>query len=99
MNLKDVDNNVLIDIAGSYGVNVCGYDLYKKFLNQGIKKVGNLGPVLGPLHPVLKENIQMLQEVAQKPDGEVSFHMSVLRQSCVLQGSLIQQKTQNGCCF
>eukprot|EP00466_Bigelowiella_natans_P019272 jgi/Bigna1/85697/estExt_fgenesh1_pg.C_50247 len=76
MNLKDVDNNVLIDIAGSYGVNVCGYDLYKKFLNQGIKKVGNLGPVLGPLHPVLKENIQMLQEVAQKPDGEVSFHMS-----------------------
>mmetsp|Transcript_8975 Transcript_8975/g.13422 ORF Transcript_8975/g.13422 Transcript_8975/m.13422 type:complete len:1248 (-) Transcript_8975:173-3916(-) len=76
MMLKDVDGNSLIDIAGSYGVNVCGYDLYKRFLREGMEKVGKLGCVLGPLHPLLKDNIDMLRKVANKPDGEVSFHMS-----------------------
>mmetsp|Transcript_3368 Transcript_3368/g.6294 ORF Transcript_3368/g.6294 Transcript_3368/m.6294 type:complete len:1254 (+) Transcript_3368:96-3857(+) len=76
MVLTDVDDNKLIDIAGSYGVNVCGYDLYKRFLREAMEKVGDLGCVLGPLHPVLKENIEMIREIADKPDGEVSFHMS-----------------------
>ena len=77
MELKDVDGNVLTDIAGSYGVNVCGYDRYKEFLKAGLDQVGKLGCVLGPLHPVLRENISMLRKVAGKEEtGEVSFHMS-----------------------
>jgi len=72
--LIDIDGNRMCDIGGSYGVNLCGYDQYKKFLTEGWEKVKYLGCVLGSLHPVTKENIEMLQEISGHP--EVSFHMS-----------------------
>ena len=30
--IKDLDGNVTLDVSGSYGVNVCGYDEYKKWI-------------------------------------------------------------------
>lgn len=72
--LTDVDNNELIDISGSYGVNVCGYEKYKEFISKGWDNVKNVGCVLGPVHPLLQENISILKKMAKKE--EVSFHMS-----------------------
>jgi glutamate-1-semialdehyde 2,1-aminomutase len=72
--LTDVDGHRLIDVSGSYGVNVCGYDLYKRFLREGVELVGNLGPVLGPINPILLDNIEMIKRVTMQ--DEVSFHMS-----------------------
>lgn len=73
--LQDLDDNWTLDISGSYGVNVAGYDLYKQWVAQGQDKVKQLGPVvLGPLHPVVKQNIELLKQVSGQ--DEVSFHMS-----------------------
>merc|ERR1719502_50156 len=74
MDLIDHDGNRLCDISGSYGVNVCGYDKYKEFMSAGWEKTKKLGCVLGPVHPLLLENVQMLREISKKE--EVSFHMS-----------------------
>jgi len=74
MDLIDIDGQVMTDISGSYGVNVCGYDAYKKFLTEGMEMVKDLGCVLGSLHPITMENIKMLSEVSGHP--EISFHMS-----------------------
>jgi glutamate-1-semialdehyde 2,1-aminomutase len=35
MNLIDVDGHSQLDISGSYGVNVCGYDRYKQWISDG----------------------------------------------------------------
>ena len=72
--LIDVDGHRLTDVSGSYGVNVCGYDMYKRFISEGWDLVCNVGCVLGPVHPLVKENIEMLKEISDKQ--EVSFHMS-----------------------
>jgi len=74
MHLIDIDNHSQLDISGSYGVNVVGYDMYKKFITEGWDMMKNLGCVLGPVHPVLLENINMLKKISGKE--EVSFHMS-----------------------
>jgi len=74
MNLIDIDGHRQLDISGSYGVNVCGYDKYKEFLSKGWEMMKNNGCVLGPVHPILEENISMLQKLSGKE--EVSFHMS-----------------------
>jgi glutamate-1-semialdehyde 2,1-aminomutase len=74
MMLKDADGHSLQDISGSYGVNVAGYDRYKEWLCKGMDQVKNIGVVLGPVHPMVVENIAMLQEVSGH--DEVSFHMS-----------------------
>jgi len=70
----DADGQRLLDAAGSYGVNVCGYDQYKRFLEAGFAKAKDLGCVLGPLSHTTLENIKALQRVSGKE--EVSFHMS-----------------------
>ena len=31
----DIDGNSALDVSGSYGVNVCGYEAYKKFITAG----------------------------------------------------------------
>mmetsp|Transcript_10730 Transcript_10730/g.12290 ORF Transcript_10730/g.12290 Transcript_10730/m.12290 type:complete len:667 (+) Transcript_10730:145-2145(+) len=72
--LIDLDGHRLTDVSGSYGVNVCGYERYKQFITEGWEKTGNVGCVLGPVHPLLMENIQILKEISKKE--EVSFHMS-----------------------
>ena len=72
--LRDLDGNWTLDVSGSYGVNVAGFDRYKVWISAGWERVKNLGPVLGPLHPVVADNIAMLQSVSAL--DEVSFHMS-----------------------
>lgn len=72
--LKDLDNNWSYDLSGSYGVNVFGYDFYKACLEAGYERVKDLGPVLGPYHPIIAENVEKLKAISGL--DEVSFHMS-----------------------
>lgn len=72
--LLDIDGHWSLDVTGSYGVNVAGYDQYKEWMHKGWERVKDLGPVLGPLHPVVAENIAMLKSISKL--DEVSFHMS-----------------------
>jgi glutamate-1-semialdehyde 2,1-aminomutase len=72
--LTDVDGNQFYDLAGSYGVNLFGYDFYKGCIERGVARVGALGPVLGALHPVVAYNVKRLREISGL--DEVSFHMS-----------------------
>ena len=72
--LTDLDGNQFYDLAGSYGLSVFGYDFYRDCIDAGIERVRPLGPVLGPLHPVLAENLRRLRQISGL--DEVSFHMS-----------------------
>jgi glutamate-1-semialdehyde 2,1-aminomutase len=72
--LTDVDGNRLYDLAGSYGVNLLGYDVYKQCIAEAVETVGKLGPVLGAYHPVVLRNVERLRRISGK--AEVSFHMS-----------------------
>jgi len=72
--LRDLDDQVTLDVSGSYGLNVAGFDRYKDWISRGWEKVKDLGPVLGPLHPVTAENISLLKSISGM--DEVSFHMS-----------------------
>jgi glutamate-1-semialdehyde 2,1-aminomutase len=72
--IQDLDGNWSHDASGSYGVNLLGYDAYKSFMDRGIARVRELGPVLGPYHPIVQENVAMLKQVSGL--DEVSFHMS-----------------------
>src|SRR5262249_55932937 len=49
--LTDLDGNRFYDLAGSYGVNLFGYDFYKSCMEKGYQSVRDLGPVLGSYHP------------------------------------------------
>ena len=72
--LTDLDGNRFHDLAGSYGVNVFGVDFYRACLEEGAERVRDLGPVLGPLHPVVSGNVARLRAISGL--DEVSFHMS-----------------------
>ncbi len=72
--LRDLDGNWNLDVSGSYGLNVAGFDRYKEWIENGWERVKDLGPVLGPVHPIVAENITILKEVSGM--DEVSFHMS-----------------------
>jgi glutamate-1-semialdehyde 2,1-aminomutase len=72
--LTDLDGNRSYDLTGSYGVNVFGNDFYKETIERGVARVRELGPVLGPYHPVTIENTKFLKEISGL--DEVSFHMS-----------------------
>jgi glutamate-1-semialdehyde 2,1-aminomutase len=72
--ITDLDGNSFYDVSGSYGVNVLGYDFYKQGIERGALRVRELGPVLGPYHPLIVENARLLKEVSGL--DEVSFHMS-----------------------
>ena len=72
--LRDLDGNWTIDVGGSYGVNVAGFARYKEWIEKGWSVSKTSAPVLGPLHPVVAENIAMLRRVSHL--DEVSFHMS-----------------------
>ena len=50
----------LYDLTGSYGVNIFGNDFYKECIEGSEKRAHALGPVLGPYHPVILENVQRL---------------------------------------
>ena len=72
--LQNLDGHWSIDVSGSYGVNVAGFDRYKEWIERGWERVKDLGPVLGPLHPIVADNIAMLKSISRM--DEVSFHMS-----------------------
>ncbi len=72
--LQDIDDNWSYDLSGSYGVNVFGYDFYKECMEKGFERVRDLGPVLGPYHPVIVDNVVRLKAISGL--DEVSFHMS-----------------------
>lgn len=70
----DLDGNRLIDLTGSYGVNLFGYEFYKQCIAEGAAAVAELGPVLGAYHPLLADNVRRLRALSGM--DEVSFHMS-----------------------
>jgi glutamate-1-semialdehyde 2,1-aminomutase len=72
--LTDLDGNRFYDLTASYGVNVFGYDFYKDCLERAQRRVRALGPVLGPYHPLIADNVRRLKEISGL--DEVSFHMS-----------------------
>lgn len=72
--VTDLDGNRFYDLTGSYGVNAFGYDFYKECIEQGQRRVRDLGPVLGAYHPVVAYNVKRLKEISGL--DEVSFHMS-----------------------
>src|SRR5499426_1109154 len=72
--LHDIDGHWSLDVGGSYGVNVAGFERYKEWMRKGWERVQDVGPVLGPLHPLVADNIALLKSVSQM--DEVSFHMS-----------------------
>jgi glutamate-1-semialdehyde 2,1-aminomutase len=72
--LTDLDGNAFYDVSGAYGVNLFGYDFYKACMARGAERVRDLGPVLGPYHPVVAYNVRRLREISGL--DEVSFHMS-----------------------
>ena len=73
--VTDVDGNVSYDLTGSYGVNIFGNDFYKECIEQSEKRAHALGPVLGPYHPVINDNVRSV--CARSPGStKSSFHMS-----------------------
>ena len=72
--LVDLDGHAAIDLAGSYGVNLLGYDVYKACIEEGAAAVRDLGPVLGAYHPAIQDVSERLRAISGL--DEVSFHMS-----------------------
>jgi glutamate-1-semialdehyde 2,1-aminomutase len=72
--LQHLDGHWTLDVSGSYGVNVAGAARYKEWMTRGLERTRDLGMVLGPLHPVVSENIARLNAISGL--DEVSFHMS-----------------------
>jgi glutamate-1-semialdehyde 2,1-aminomutase len=72
--VEDVDGNKFFDLAGSYGVNLLGYDTYKACIEEANQIAKPLGPVLGAYHPCVVDNVQRLLHISGME--EVTFHMS-----------------------
>jgi glutamate-1-semialdehyde 2,1-aminomutase len=72
--VTDLDGNVFYDLTGSYGVNIFGNDFYKECIARAEERAHALGPVLGPYHPVIVDNVKRLCAISRL--DEVSFHMS-----------------------
>jgi glutamate-1-semialdehyde 2,1-aminomutase len=72
--VTDLDGNRFYDLTGSYGVNLLGVDFYRQCIERGSRAVEALGPVLGPFHPVVVDNVRRLKAISGLDD--VSFHMS-----------------------
>lgn len=72
--MTDIDGQKFLDSSGSYGVNCFGHTHFKRFMDKGNELAQKVGPLLGPMHPIVTENIEMLLKIYDKE--EVSFHMS-----------------------
>jgi glutamate-1-semialdehyde 2,1-aminomutase len=72
--VTDLDGNLFYDLTGSYGVNIFGNDFYKDCIAKAETRAHPLGPVLGPYHPVIMDNVRRLCAISGL--DEVSFHMS-----------------------
>src|SRR5664279_1297308 len=56
--VTDLDGNISYDLTGSYGVNIFGNDFYKECIAGAERRAHALGPVLGPYHPVIVDNVE-----------------------------------------
>src|SRR6201992_2142270 len=72
--VTDLDGNVFYDLTGSYGVNIFGNDFYKECIRIAEQRAVALGPVLGPYHPSILDNVRRLCDISGL--DQVSFHMS-----------------------
>ena len=72
--VTDLDDNEMIDLTGSYGVNVLGYDFYKECIREAEQAAAALGPVLGAYHPCVADNAARICRISGME--QVSFHMS-----------------------
>jgi glutamate-1-semialdehyde 2,1-aminomutase len=72
--VRDLDGNWAYDLSGSYGVNLFGHDFYKACIDEGVAAARDLGMILGPYHPIIRENVERLCAISGM--DEVSFHMS-----------------------
>lgn len=72
--IEDLDGNIFYDLSGSYGVNLLGYDFYKRNIVAANDAAQALGPVLGMYHPAVIEVAERLRVISMQ--DEVSFHMS-----------------------
>lgn len=72
--VEDLDGNVMLDLSGSYGTNLFGYDHARGCIERATHTAAELGPVLGAYHPVIVDNVRRLRELSGL--HEVSFHMS-----------------------
>ena len=72
--IRDADGNWSYDLSGAYGVNLLGYDFYRNSIRRAVDKAEALGPVLGPYHPIVTENVRAIRSLSGM--DEVSFHMS-----------------------
>jgi glutamate-1-semialdehyde 2,1-aminomutase len=72
--IADLDGNWSLDAGGAYGVNVFGYEVYKRCIAKAAERARELGPVLGLYHPIVADNVRRLKEISGL--DEVSFHMS-----------------------
>ena len=72
--VEDLDGQRLVDLTGSYGVNLFGHDFYKTCIDEGAARARALGVVLGQLHPEVLANVSRLKAISGL--DEVSFHMS-----------------------
>ncbi len=72
--IQNLDGHWAYDLGGSYGVNLLGYDFYKDCIAKGAARAEQLGPVLGPYHPIIAENVSKLCDISGQ--DQVSFHMS-----------------------
>src|ERR1700694_1837381 len=72
--VTDLDSNISYDLTGSYGVNIFGNDFYKECIAKAEAHAHALGPVLGPYHPAVADNVTRLCAISGL--DEVSFHMS-----------------------
>src|SRR5258706_6086069 len=70
--VTDLDGNISYDLTGSYGVNIFGNDFYKDCIAKAQARAHALGPVLGPYHPVIADNVARLCGISGL--DEVSFH-------------------------
>ncbi len=72
--IEDMDGAALVDLTGSYGVNLFGHDFYRACLDEAHREAGHSATVLGAYHPCVGEVVSALQRISRLP--AVSFHMS-----------------------
>lgn len=50
---------------------MAGFARYKRWMADGLDRLPEVGPVLGPLHPVVAENIALLRHISGARRGLV----------------------------
>lgn len=72
--LVDLDDQRLLDLTGSYGVNVLGHAFYQRCMAEAQRRALPLGVSLGTYPEALLDVLARLRRISGQ--DEVSFHMS-----------------------